>query len=235
MNRKGGSGKTTTTAAVGQFLGAEGISVLLVDLDPQRSLSRLLGAGDQVRGELLGRVLDSPLPGVRFAPAAQDLLDQEAVLERDRLGLRKVVRRLEQLRGEADFVLVDTGPALSVLTFGSLAGADYALVPVPCEGLAVAALPETLKVVDQVRELENVNLKILAVVATRFDGRTGHAKAALQTLQDGLGKALAEEVIPATASIAGPLGAGDPMERGSLGGRSYRRLSIELAEKIGLM
>jgi chromosome partitioning protein len=194
-NHKGGVGKTTTTANLGAALAA-GDRVLLVDCDPQASLSVSFGALSASDGPRLGDALTgrSPVvaclrrevqPNVDLLPASLDLEIDEQTLALRQLGRELVLREtLAPLvaSGRYGYILLDCPPRLTLLTTAALVAADWVLVPVKADFLGIAGMDNLLRLVEQVRARINPHLTVLGVLATFFDGRTLLARQVIDQL-----------------------------------------------------
>lgn len=194
VNQKGGVGKTTTTFNLGVGLHRLGRRVLLVDLDPQASLTVSTGLpiahlASSVYQALLDDQMD-PLPiiretlsGVDILPATIDLAAAEVELVN--VTLRELVLRdlLDKLRSRYDHILIDCPPSLGLLTINALAAADRVIIPLQCEYLATRGLALLLKTLEKVQSRLNRDLQVSGILPTMYDGRTTHAKEVLEELR----------------------------------------------------
>ena len=194
-NHKGGVGKTATAHALGEGLAAAGRKVLLVDLDAQASLTLACGVTD-ADGQSMAEVLGSAHPGtltldeilrpvgdnLTLAPGDIALGSTELGLVL-RMGREYSLRRaLETVADAFDVCILDCPPAMGLLTVNALAAAHGVLVPTQPETAALRGLRLFLDSVAQVRADLNKGLELVAVVATMYDGRLNHHKAALEAL-----------------------------------------------------
>jgi chromosome partitioning protein len=174
-NQKGGVAKTTTCVNLGAGLALRGHSVLLIDMDPQASLTRYFGQldGGAVLGDwLLGRaefdqvVRHTPFDRLDLIPTVEHLIADQAVIEQDRFkGLHYLRRKVEPLRDRYDYILIDTMPSFSVLFVNSLMAADQVLIPVKLECLSVQGLKPLIEKVTDVKE-NFKQLQIMGLLAT---------------------------------------------------------------------
>ncbi len=212
-NQKGGVGKTTTTATLGALLAAAGQRVLMLDMDPQASLTRACGVEDpQGRGlaDVLGITDDGELevkqivvkqrPGLDLAPSSIALASTEIGLT-VRMNREQVLKRALAGVDGYDVALVDCGPSLGLLVVNALAAADAVLVPTQPEQMAVYGLSLFMETAAKVRRAMNPGLEVLGVVATMYDGRLNHHKAALEAMR-GAGLPLLPVTIGRSVRVA---------------------------------
>jgi chromosome partitioning protein len=182
-NQKGGVAKTTTAVNLASCIGATGKRVLLVDLDPQGGCSVCLGidtsslqrtiydvlvnqAGD------ITKVIMKTVFGFDLAPSNIDLAGAEVEL-RQALAQESVLkRRLEPVLDLYDYIIIDTPPSLGVLTVNALTASRYVLIPFATEYMALRGLKMLLDTIDSVRSVTNPSLRILGILATKYDART---------------------------------------------------------------
>lgn len=199
-NHKGGVGKTATTHALGAALAGMGRRVLMVDTDPQssltnacnvhvpgESLAEVLGgaaAGPLPLGSILVDVADGETAVLHLAPADIALSTNELGMVQ-RYGREHVLKNaLQTVSRSYDVCLIDCPPSLGMLTVNALAASDVVIVPTQPQISDVRGLLLFLQTVSHIRAEINPNLQILGVLVTFYDGRTIHHRDAVQTLID---------------------------------------------------
>ena len=187
-NQKGGTGKTTTCANLGIGLAQEGKRVLVVDNDPQASLTISLGWTQPDKlpvtlSTLMGRaIMDEPIraeeailhhsEGVDVLPASIELSGMEVSLV-NAISRESVLRQvLEELSSRYDHMLIDCMPSLGMLTINALAAANSVIIPVQAQYLPAKGLEQLLQTVAKVRRQLNPRLKIDGILLTMVDSRT---------------------------------------------------------------
>jgi chromosome partitioning protein len=195
-NHKGGVGKTATAHALGTVLHARGLRVLLVDLDPQGSLTGSCGVGDAAGrslAEVLGGATPGPLslrevlrtlkPGLALAPSDLALAGVELGLV-SRLGRENVLRRcLRSVEAEFDLAILDCPPSLGLLTVNALTAAEALLIPTPPQAVDLRGLRLFWETVERIREELNPGLRVLGILPTFVDERLVHHREALAVLR----------------------------------------------------
>ncbi len=247
-NQKGGVGKTTTAVSLAAALADLGAEVLVVDLDPQGNATTGLGARAGEDDPSTYRVLidgDDASDAVQpteidrlwLLPSSLDLAGAEVELVPAFSREMRLRRALEAVQGRFDVILVDCPPSLGLLTINALVAADEVLVPIQCEYYALEGLSQLLRTVQLVGENLNRELELGGVVLTMYDGRTNLAQNVVDEVRDYFGDRAYATVIPRTVRLSEAPSFGQPITRfdpASRGSRAYRRLAVEVAERLHL-
>ena len=192
VNQKGGTGKTTTTENIGIGLVNEGKKVLLIDMDPQGSLTISLGYPrpdemyptlSDVLEKVIRENLENPKEGIINQREGVDLMPGNIELSGLEVSLVNIMSRetilkryLDEIKKEYDYILLDCMSSLGMVTMNALVAADSVLIPVLAQYLSAKGLEQLLQTVSKVRRQINPKLKIDGIVLTMVDKRTNYAK-----------------------------------------------------------
>ena len=194
-NQKGGVGKTATVYHLGHALAGLGRRVLMIDLDPQASLTMACGI-EEAQGRSVAEVMgghddgdlalaDVALPvadGLELAPSDIALAGNELGLVQ-RLGREQVLKQaLAGARGY-DVIIIDCPPNLGQLTINALVASDRVLIPTIADYLSLRGLLLFLDTLGIVRRRLNPELQVLGVLATMYNGRLVHARDVIAAME----------------------------------------------------
>ncbi|AWB85062.1 ParA family protein [Corynebacterium liangguodongii] len=246
VNQKGGVGKTTSTINLGACLAEQGRSVLLVDLDPQGALSAGLGvAHDEEQVTVYDLLFDSTanvhaairhtnVAGLDLVPANIDLSAAEIQLVNEVGREQTLARCLRPARAEYDYIVLDCGPSLGLLTVNALAASHGVIIPMECEYFSLRGLALLTDTVEKVRDRINFDLEIIGILVTMFDRRTSHAREVMDRVLEVFGETVFDTVITRTVRFPETSVAGEPIitwAPRSQGAEQYRNLALEVLER----
>lgn len=252
VNQKGGVGKTTSTLSIGVGLARAGNRVLLVDDDPQNSLTISLGIrnpDDDLENTLAtamyAEIQDTSIPwediiihseeGVDLLPANVELSGVEMSLF-NAMSREQVLKSvLGQVKENYDYILIDCMPSLGLMSVNALVAADSVIIPSSPDFLSTKGLNLLIRTISRVRRQINPRLKIDGILVTMVDSRTNNAKNIITALRSTLGSSIRvfDTEIPRSVRTAEASGEGksifafDPKSRVA---QAYTNLTKEVAE-----
>jgi len=238
-NQKGGVAKTTTALNLAVAFKESGHRVLAVDMDPQGNLTMSQGVDPDKVEKSMFDVLVHRIPlseviverEIDVAVASIDLAGAEIAMAAQ-IGRERVLQKaVAEVRGDYDFICIDTPPSLGLLTVNALTAADKVIVPVQCEYLSMRGLVQLQNTLQMIRENLNPKVEIEGILPTMLDSRTVHAKEAVEILEENFGDLVFQSRIRKAVKFAEAPVQGtsvikyDPKSKAA---RSYRDLAKEV-------
>jgi chromosome partitioning protein len=243
-SQKGGVGKTTTAINLGACLAQESKRVLIVDIDPQGNATSGLGVnGNDQRFStyevLIGQaevqqcVMPTALSTLDLLPTGQRLSGAEVELVGMMARETRLKTCLAKVQPDYDYILIDSPPALGLLTINSLTASDSVLIPLQCEYLALEGLTQLIGAIRLVQDHLNPALRIEGVLLTMYDARLNLSQQVAEEARKFFSDRVYKTVIPRNVRLSEAPSFGKPIvlyDPHSSGADSYRELAREVIE-----
>ncbi len=244
-NQKGGVGKTTTSVNLSYFLAKDKNRVLLVDADPQGNASSGLGLDKSVLDASMTEVMLEAVPFANIiqptafknfdlAPTTPQLANAEVEMTNLKQKFTVMKKAIDSVKGNYDYVIIDSPPSLSLLTVNGMIAADYLILPVQTEFYALEGVAQLLESMAMVKKALNPNLKLLGVLATMYDKRTSLSMEVLEEVRKYFKDKVFRTMIPRNVRVAEAPSHGVPVgsyDKFSKGAKAYKEFAREVEER----
>ena len=243
-NQKGGVGKTTTSINLSASLAELGKKVLTIDMDPQGNTTSGLGIDkNQVENTVYELLLEevstdeciytSVTEGLDVIASNINLSGAEVELisiENKEFLLKE---KINLLRDNYDYIVIDCPPSLNLLTINAMTTSDTVLVPIQCEYYALEGLSQLMHTIELVKERLNPDLEMEGVVFTMYDARTNLSLQVVENVKENLNRNIYKTIIPRNVRLAEAPSYGMPInmyDTRSSGAEAYRLLAEEVIQ-----
>jgi len=197
-NQKGGVGKTTTAINLAAGLALLGKKTLIIDLDPQanaslsfidihKEIANVYDALLDSQANMKELVRSTAIENLYLIPSKLSLAKLESKLIGEIDAYYRLKTKIKEIENEYDFILIDTPPALGLLTANALVAANYVLIPVQASYFALEGTDDLIETIEKVKSLTNPLLSIIGVLITLFDKRTTLSKDILKQIENVFG------------------------------------------------
>lgn len=240
-NQKGGVGKTTTTVNLGTIIAKRGKKVLLIDTDPQGNATSGLGVDkDNVEKsvydvlvndtEFAETLKQTSIKNLKICPSNINLAGAEVQLVSMMSREQRMKEKLDRIKDEFDYILIDCPPSLGLITLNAFTASDSILIPVQCEYFALEGLGQLLNTVNLVKRHLNKSLEVEGALLTMYDIRTNLSNQVVKEVKKYFNDKVYKTVIPRNVrlseapSFGMPITVYDPKSKGA---KSYEKFAKE--------
>lgn len=240
-NQKGGVGKTTTTVNLSTILAKKGKKVLLIDTDPQGNATSGLGVSKDVELSVYDILIgdtefdetlqETAIKNLKVCPSNISLAGAEVQLVSMMSREQRLKTKLDKIKDQYDYILIDCPPSLGVLTVNALTASDSVLIPVQCEYFALEGLGQLLNTVNLVKKHLNKNLEIEGALLTMYDARTNLSNQVVKEVKKYFEDKVYKTVIPRNVRLSEAPSYGMPItvyDPRSKGAKAYEKFAKEL-------
>ena len=245
-NQKGGVGKTTSAVNIAASLGVLGYKVLLIDLDPQGNATSGVGIMKKNLKNTVFEMLTTDIPAkdvvvetnydnLFILPTHTTLTRAEYELGDTENGEYVMKNKLEEIRNDYDYIIIDCPPSLGMLTVNAMTASDGVIIPMQCEFFALEGLSQLMFTISRIKQHYNKTLNVTGILITMHNNRLLLSLQVIGELRKHYADRLFETTISRNVKVSEAPGFGAPVyyhEKRSKGSVEYMNVAKELVERI---
>ena len=239
-NQKGGVGKTTTAITLSAILAKKGKKVMLIDADPQGNATSGVGMEKEMEKSVYELLVEdtsinetlqnSNIKNLKVCPSNINLAGAEVELVSMMSREQRLKEKLEEVKDEFDYIIIDCPPSLGLITLNAFTAANSVLIPIQCEYYALEGLGQLINTINLVKKHLNKNLEIEGALLTMYDARTNLSNQVVKEVKNYFGEKVYKTVIPRNVKLSEAPSYGMPItvyDARSKGAKSYDKFVKE--------